>query len=81
MVIHIYYFYQILSKVFLDVEESFGLTNLENIQQPHLLEAGVVYILLPKDVPITRTTRIQWLLDHINTVITVSSKSSMVCNN
>ncbi|XP_008200755.1 KICSTOR complex protein SZT2 isoform X3 [Tribolium castaneum] len=36
-----------------------------------VLEAKAVYLLLPKDVPVSRASRLQWLLDHLNTVITV----------
>ncbi|KAJ3640250.1 hypothetical protein Zmor_003559 [Zophobas morio] len=38
-----------------------------------VLEAKVVYLLLPKNIPVSRASRLQWLLDHLNTVITVSS--------
>ncbi|RZC33025.1 SZT2-like, partial [Asbolus verrucosus] len=36
-----------------------------------VLEAKVVYLLLPKNVPVSRASRLQWLLDHLNTVVTV----------
>lgn len=37
--------------------------------QPSSLEAKTVYLLMQKNVPISRTTRLQWLLDHLNTTI------------
>ncbi|XP_066247487.1 KICSTOR complex protein SZT2-like [Euwallacea similis] len=40
---------------------------------PDFLEAKTVYLLLPKNVPISRAARLQWLLDHLNATITVSS--------
>jgi hypothetical protein len=43
-----------------------------------VLEAKVVYLLLPKNVPVSRASRLQWLLDHLNTVITVPVLQSWV---
>lgn len=40
---------------------------------PDFLEAKIVYLLLPKNVPISRATRLQWLLDHLNTTISISN--------
>ncbi|XP_048517774.1 KICSTOR complex protein SZT2 isoform X3 [Dendroctonus ponderosae] len=40
---------------------------------PDSLEAKIVYLLLPKNVPISRATRLQWLLDHLNTTISISN--------
>ncbi|KAF5284426.1 hypothetical protein FQR65_LT13560 [Abscondita terminalis] len=38
---------------------------------PPFLEAETVYILLPNNVPVSRAARLQWLLNHLNTVISV----------
>ncbi|CAG9759252.1 unnamed protein product [Ceutorhynchus assimilis] len=40
---------------------------------PDFLEAKVVYLLLPKNVPVSRVTRLNWLLDHLNSVVTAST--------
>uniref|UniRef100_A0A1Y1NFY9 Protein SZT2 n=1 Tax=Photinus pyralis TaxID=7054 RepID=A0A1Y1NFY9_PHOPY len=41
---------------------------------PLFSEAETVYILLPKDVAVSRASRFQWLLDHLNTVVSVPSR-------
>lgn len=41
-------------------------------RQPSFLEAKTVYLLMQKDIPVSRTSRLQWLLDHLNTIITPS---------
>ncbi|CAH0562057.1 unnamed protein product [Brassicogethes aeneus] len=41
--------------------------------EPPFLEAKTVYILLPKNVSISRAKRLQWLLDHLNIVISIPS--------
>ncbi|CAH1982611.1 unnamed protein product [Acanthoscelides obtectus] len=42
--------------------------------QPQFLEAKVVYLLMQKNIPVSRATRVQWLLDHLNTTITPSQR-------
>lgn len=42
--------------------------------QPSSLEAKTVYLLMQKNVPISRATRLQWLLDHLNTTIVTPSQ-------
>lgn len=51
----------------------------EDSQQPAWLEARTVYVLMPKNVPVSRCTRLQWLLEHLNTIITVPSFFKNVC--
>lgn len=43
-----------------------------------ILEAKIVYLLLPKNVPVSRASRLQWLLDHLNIVITVPALQKWV---
>lgn len=42
--------------------------------QPSFLEAKTVYLLMQNNVPVSRATRLQWLLDHLNTTVTPSQK-------
>lgn len=42
--------------------------------QPSFLEAKTVYLLMQNNVPVSRATRLQWLLDHLNTIVTPSQK-------
>ncbi|CAG9828371.1 unnamed protein product [Diabrotica balteata] len=49
--------------------------------QPSFLEAKTVYLLMQKDVPISRASRLQWLLDHLNTIVTPSQKVAEISNN
>ncbi|KAJ8945629.1 hypothetical protein NQ314_009160 [Rhamnusium bicolor] len=42
--------------------------------QPSFLEAKTVYLLMQRNVPVSRASRLQWLLDHLNTTITTPSK-------
>ncbi|CAH1153732.1 unnamed protein product [Phaedon cochleariae] len=42
--------------------------------QPSFLEARSVYLLMQKNVPVSRACRLQWLLDHLNTIVTPSQK-------
>ncbi|KAL3289661.1 hypothetical protein HHI36_023069 [Cryptolaemus montrouzieri] len=44
----------------------------EEENQQVILEAKTVYLLLPKNIPVSRVARFQWLLDHLNSVITVT---------
>ncbi|XP_050313415.1 KICSTOR complex protein SZT2-like [Anthonomus grandis grandis] len=44
--------------------------------QPDFVEAKTIYLLLPKGVPISRAARLQWLLDHLDTIITISTNKS-----
>ncbi|KAJ8923504.1 hypothetical protein NQ315_010082 [Exocentrus adspersus] len=48
--------------------------------QPSSLEAKTVYLLMQKNVPISRATRLQWLLDHLNTTIIVPSQKFSECH-
>lgn len=43
----------------------------EEYRQTPVVEAKTVYILLPKNVPVSRCSRLQWLLEHLNTTFTV----------
>ncbi|KAK4871539.1 hypothetical protein RN001_015663 [Aquatica leii] len=59
---------------------SIGLLGYELEEEKHIppfLEADTVYILLPKNVPISRATRLQWLLDHLNTVVSVPTRLNL----
>ncbi|CAG9855485.1 unnamed protein product [Phyllotreta striolata] len=49
--------------------------------QPSFLEAKTVYLLMQKDIPVSRSCRLQWLLDHLNTIITPSQKLNEAFNN
>lgn len=42
--------------------------------QPSFLEAKTIYLLMQNNVPVSRAARLQWLLDHLNTVVTPSQK-------
>lgn len=44
---------------------------MEEENQQIVLEAKTVYLLLPKNVPVSRAARLQWLLNHLNSVITI----------
>ncbi|KAK5639276.1 hypothetical protein RI129_011768 [Pyrocoelia pectoralis] len=54
--------------------ELLGYALEEEKSVPLFSEAETVYILLPKDVPVSRAARFQWLLDHLNTVISVQTR-------
>lgn len=43
----------------------------EEENQQMVLEAKTVYLLLPKNIPVSRAARLQWLLNHLNSVITM----------
>lgn len=47
---------------------------MEKSSQSVVAEAETVYLLMPKNVPVTRASRLQWLLDHINVVISLTSE-------
>lgn len=42
------------------------------------LEAAHVYLLLKKDLPISRNLRAEWYLEHLNTVIRVPRWNDIV---
>ncbi|KAJ8966991.1 hypothetical protein NQ317_011192 [Molorchus minor] len=42
--------------------------------QPTFLEAKAIYLLMQKRIPVSRVTRLQWFLDHLNTTITTPSQ-------
>lgn len=42
--------------------------------QPSFLEAKVVYLLMQNNIPVSRASRLQWLLDHLDTIISPSQK-------
>lgn len=42
--------------------------------QPSFLEAKTIYLLMQNNVLVSRATRLQWLLDHLNTTVTPSQK-------
>lgn len=42
--------------------------------QPSYLEAKTVHLLMQNNVPVSRATRLQWLLDHLNTIVTPIQK-------
>lgn len=42
------------------------------------LEAAHVYLLLKKDLRISRNLRAEWYLEHLNTVITVPRRTNIV---
>ncbi|XP_030748432.1 LOW QUALITY PROTEIN: KICSTOR complex protein SZT2-like [Sitophilus oryzae] len=44
--------------------------------QPDFVEAKVVYLLLPRNVPVSRAARVQWLLDHLNKIVSPSNCKS-----
>lgn len=48
--------------------------------QPSSLEAKTVYLLMQKNVPVSRATRLQWLLDHLNTTIVTPSQKLVSIN-
>ncbi|XP_063994970.1 KICSTOR complex protein SZT2-like [Diachasmimorpha longicaudata] len=39
-----------------------------------ILEAGTVYLLMKKGFPISRNVRAQWILEHLDTVITIQTQ-------
>ena len=41
-----------------------------------MLEAGTVYLLMKKGFPISRNVRAQWVLQHLDTVITIQKSRS-----
>lgn len=43
----------------------------EESRQSPVLEAKTLYVLMPNNVPVSRSRRLHWLLDHINTTVTV----------
>lgn len=43
----------------------------EECRHTPVVEARTIYILLPKNVPVSRCSRLQWLLQHLNTTVTV----------
>ncbi|XP_026671200.1 KICSTOR complex protein SZT2-like [Ceratina calcarata] len=45
------------------------------IKDKIILEADVVYLLMKKGFPISRNVRAQWMLEHLDTVITTQSKN------
>ncbi|XP_056646993.1 KICSTOR complex protein SZT2-like isoform X1 [Diorhabda sublineata] len=49
--------------------------------QPSFLEAKTVFLLIQKDVAVSRASRLQWLLDHLNTIVTPSQKLMESSNN
>ncbi|KAF5294731.1 hypothetical protein FQA39_LY00215 [Lamprigera yunnana] len=50
---------------------------LEDEKHLPFLEADTVYVLLPKNVRVSRAARFQWLLDHLNTIISVPPRLSL----
>lgn len=48
--------------------------------QPSFLEAKTIYLLMLNNVPVSRATRLQWLLDHLNTTVTPSQKLVSICD-
>lgn len=75
---HIYWIHNFL---FLDHGELYpGDYHYMEDNEPSVLEAKIVYLLMPKNVPISRAKRLQWLLDHLNVVITVPSLQKIVSN-
>lgn len=64
----------IQNECFLDVTASLytdGALLGEIEEQPPTLEADVVYLLMRRNIPLSRTTRVKWLIDRINTTITL----------
>ncbi|KAG5885699.1 hypothetical protein JTB14_002313 [Gonioctena quinquepunctata] len=49
--------------------------------QPSFLEAKIVYLLVQKNEPVSRASRLQWLLDHLNTVVTPTPKLTETSDN
>ncbi|KAF7281913.1 hypothetical protein GWI33_004034 [Rhynchophorus ferrugineus] len=47
----------------------------DDIQRDYV-EAETVYLLLPKNVPVSRASRVQWLLDHLNKIVTPSNSKT-----
>lgn len=45
-----------------------------------VVEARTVYVLLPKNVPVSRCSRLQWMLQHLNTTIAVPTILKTVSN-
>nr|XP_023016879.1 KICSTOR complex protein SZT2-like [Leptinotarsa decemlineata] len=49
--------------------------------QPSFLEAKIVFLLMQRNVPVSRASRLQWLLDHLNTIVTPSQNLTETSNN
>ncbi|XP_023246457.1 KICSTOR complex protein SZT2 [Copidosoma floridanum] len=45
-------------------------------EKPEVLEADTVYLLMQKDLPISRNSRAQWLLNHLETVIAIQDPNA-----
>ena len=43
-----------------------------------ILKAEYVYLLMNKEYHISRSVRIQWLIDHINKIINVTEDNTLV---
>lgn len=46
------------------------------MQKPEVLEADTIYLLMKKDFPISRNVRAQWLLKHLETVVSIQDPNS-----
>nr|XP_022914806.1 KICSTOR complex protein SZT2-like isoform X1 [Onthophagus taurus] len=44
------------------------------------IEASKVYLLMPYNVPVSRTARLQWLIEHLNTIVLIPSSTQMFSN-
>lgn len=61
------------NNVFLEYGYQFPTDPLLECLPRDFLEAKTLYLLLPKNVLISRAARLQWLLNRLNTTISVSS--------
>lgn len=48
------------------------------MQKPIVLEADTVYLLMKKGFPISRNVRAQWVLKHLDAIISIQSPGSEV---
>ncbi|GJQ67112.1 hypothetical protein Trydic_g21981 [Trypoxylus dichotomus] len=44
-------------------------------------EAAKIYVLMPKNIPVSRAARLQWVLDNLNSVVSVPSCSDLYSSN
>lgn len=77
-----WFFHYFINICFLDEgEDGLHYIQAEQSDERIILEADTVYVLMPKNLPVSRATRFQWFLDHLNTVITIPVHIKIVSTN
>ncbi|XP_017776135.1 PREDICTED: protein SZT2-like [Nicrophorus vespilloides] len=61
----------------MDFDEASHMTLNNDFFDCHAETAAKVFILMPKDVPISRASRLQWFIEHLNKLITASALENL----